>query len=69
MEHKELCETVEKHEKRITDLEKNEAVTNVRFENLCKNVGGLTKVLWFLSTTLFLTLMGFFIFVIEKGIN
>jgi hypothetical protein len=63
---KELYEKVDNHEKRITSLETNEKVTAVQFKNLCDKVGDLTKALWFLGTSIFVSLAGFFIWYVQS---
>ena len=46
------------NEKEIGALKITDATLGERVTSMCKNIGGLTKVLWFLVTTLFLALLG-----------
>jgi hypothetical protein len=62
-----VSEKLDNHELRITKLETNDAISEVRFSNLCKQIEMLTKALWFLGTTIIVTLIGFFIWYVQKG--
>ena len=46
------------NEKEIGVLKITDATLSEKVTSMCKNIGGLTKVLWFLATTLFLALVG-----------
>jgi hypothetical protein len=63
---KELYEKVENHEGRIVKLETSKEVTAVQFKNLCDKVDGLTKALWFLGTSILVSLAGFFVWYVQS---
>jgi len=56
---------LENHEKRITKLETSDAVMEERFKSICRQLEGLTKALWFLGTTIIVTLAGFFVWYVQ----
>lgn len=57
------------HEKKIDVLSEKSTENSANIVNLCKQMGGLTKAIWGLVTIAATALVGFFIFVVEKGIK
>ncbi len=57
------------HEKKIDVLSEKSTENSANIVNLCKQMGGLTKAIWGLVTIATTALVGFFIFVVEKGIK
>jgi len=56
---------IENHETRITKLETGDAVMEERFKSVCRQLEGLVKAMWFLGTTIIVTLVGFFVWYVQ----
>lgn len=56
------------HEEKIDRLDRSDASNTQAIDNLCKQIGGQTKAIWGLVSSLIMTLVGFFIFSIQKGL-
>lgn len=61
-------EKLNNHDRRLDLLENRQAEINVRLENLCNNIEGLTNSIKWLTTIAITTLLGFFIWVIQNSI-
>lgn len=59
---------INNHSERIDKLEVAQGETNVKIDNLCKNLALQTKALWALISLGAATLVGFFIYAIESKI-
>jgi chaperonin cofactor prefoldin len=59
---------VEEMKPRIANLEKSDAVTNVKLDNLCDKLDKQTKSIYALIGTLITALVGFFFYVVQQGI-
>ena len=75
-EHKRVDERLDhhedwlgEHEKKIDILSEKSTENSTNIVNLCKQMGGLTKAIWGLVTIAGTALVGFFIYVVEKGIK
>lgn len=75
MDELHLRDTLERYEKRlnghserIDQLEKNQAKTDVKIENLCNSLEKLTGTLNKLTYVLITTLVGFFIWAIQQNL-
>lgn len=75
MDELHLRDTLERHEKRLNghserldQLEKNQAKTDVKIENLCDSLEKLTGTLNKLTYVLITTLVGFFIWAIQQNL-
>jgi hypothetical protein len=53
-----------KHEERITEVEKVQAVTNSKLDDVCDKMSNQTKAIWGLIATLITTMVGFIISVV-----
>lgn len=59
---------INNHSERIDRIENRQAETNVRMDNLCKSIDGLTSTMkWFLGGTMSV-MVGFFIWVIQENL-
>lgn len=56
------------HSQRIDRMEAKQAETNVKIDNLCKSIDGLTSVIKWLIGISASTLVGFFIWVIQNNL-
>ena len=54
------------HEKKIDCLERSDATNTTEIKNLCKQIGGQTKAIWGLVTTIATVLFGFFVWYIQS---
>ena len=61
MEHADIVDKLDGHEERIRNIELLDATTSEQIKNLCEKVSGLVKAIWFLGTSIFVALGGFFI--------
>ena len=71
--HKALDERIERHEswlgeheKKIDRLDRSDATNTTAIENLCKQIGGQTKAIWGLVTSILFILLGFLIWYIQN---
>lgn len=53
------------HEKKLDCLERSDASNTVQIDNLVKSMGGLTKAIWGLVSTVVVILSGFVIWYIQ----
>lgn len=65
---KQFEEKLEQHSRRIDYIENKQAETNIRIDNLCSNIEGLTSSIKWLIAISISTLLGFFIWVIQSNI-
>lgn len=54
------------HEKKIDRLDRSDAVNTTALENLCKQIGGQTKAIWGLVSSILMILLGFFIWYVQN---
>ncbi|EAA0010122.1 TPA: hemolysin XhlA family protein [Clostridioides difficile] len=59
---------VKEHSKQIDRIEIEQAKFAIQIQNLCSDIKNLTGVLKWLVGVIITTLVGFFIFAIQKGI-
>lgn len=57
---------IEEHDKRLDELEKGKAATDVKIDNLCERLEEVTRSLNWLIGLLATGLVGFFFFAIQK---
>jgi chromosome segregation ATPase len=59
---------LDNHSERLDALEKSDAVTNVKLDNLCEKLDKQTKSINALIGTLLASLLGFFFYAVQQGI-
>lgn len=59
--------TLKEHGEDISKLYTHDAVNKTNIDALCKNLSGLTKAIWGLVVAVISTLVGFFIWYVQKG--
>jgi hypothetical protein len=59
---------LDNHGDRLDALEKSDAVTNVKIDNLCEKLDKQTKSINALIGTLVTALIGFFFYAVQQGI-
>jgi hypothetical protein len=65
----ETCEKrIDNHGDRIDELEKHEAVRDVKIDNLCKKLEDQTKAIYWLIGLGATSLLGFFFYVVQSNI-
>lgn len=74
--HKSIDEKFERHEKwlgehegKIDKLDRSDATNTEAISNLCGQIGGQTKAIWGLVGIVATSLVGFFFYVVETGLN
>lgn len=65
---KQFEEKLNNHGARLDMIECKQAETNVRIDNLCKSLDDLTSTIKWLMALIIVTLVGFFIFVIQSNL-
>lgn len=65
---KQIEEKLSNYGARIDIIESKQAETNVRIDNLCKSIDDLTSTIKWLMGLIITSLVGFFIFIIEKNL-
>ncbi len=73
--HKQIDEKFEEqdkkfaiHDENLMALNRSDATNTQSIISLCKQMGGLTKAIWGLVIMVATALLGFFFYVVEKGI-
>ena len=59
---------INNHSERLDELEQGRAATDVKIDNLCEKLGAQTKSINWLIGLMVSGLLGFFFYVIQKGI-
>lgn len=66
--HERIDERLFDHDKKIDRLTRNDATNTAQISNLCNQIGGQTKALWGLSTSIVGALIGFFFYAIQSNL-
>lgn len=65
-ELKRQSDWINEHEKKIDTLVRSDAVNTTALENLCKQIGGQTKAIWGLVSSILMMLTGFFLWYVQN---